>query len=58
MLNLVGNADVFVLGSTEYSFPGGIFQWARYRINGTGLNETEKIFSESLNKVRAFSRVP
>nr|XP_009943497.1 PREDICTED: dynactin-associated protein [Opisthocomus hoazin] len=37
-------------GSAEYPFPGGIFQWARYRINGTGLNETEKIFSESLNK--------
>ncbi|XP_068782591.1 oxalate decarboxylase OxdC-like [Struthio camelus] len=37
-------------GSAEYPFPGGIFQWARYRINGTGLNKTEKIFSESLNK--------
>ncbi|XP_010581384.1 PREDICTED: dynactin-associated protein [Haliaeetus leucocephalus] len=37
-------------GSAKYPFPGGIFQWARYRINGTGLNETEKIFSESLNK--------
>ncbi|XP_064902866.1 uncharacterized protein LOC135575285 [Columba livia] len=37
-------------GSAEYPFPGGIFQWARYRINGTGLNETERIFSESLNK--------
>ncbi|NXO03181.1 LEGB2 protein, partial [Rhinopomastus cyanomelas] len=37
-------------GSREFPFPGGVFQWARYRINGTGLNETEKIFSESLNK--------
>ncbi|XP_014795285.1 PREDICTED: dynactin-associated protein [Calidris pugnax] len=37
-------------GSAEYPFPGGVFQWARYRINGTGLNEKEKIFSESLNK--------
>uniref|UniRef100_A0A8B9CW70 Cupin type-1 domain-containing protein n=1 Tax=Anser brachyrhynchus TaxID=132585 RepID=A0A8B9CW70_9AVES len=37
-------------GSREYHFPGGIFQWARYRRNSTGLNETEKIFSESLNK--------
>ncbi|NWI11178.1 LEGB6 protein, partial [Crypturellus soui] len=37
-------------GSAQYPFPGGVFQWARYRINGTGLNETEKIFSESLNK--------
>ncbi|NWW81261.1 OXDC decarboxylase, partial [Climacteris rufus] len=37
-------------GSAEYPFPGGIFQWARYRKNGTGLNENQKIFSESLNK--------
>lgn len=58
VLNMVGNADVFVLGSAEYPFPGGIFQWARYRINGTGLNETERIFSESLNKVRASNQVP
>ncbi|KAM6230507.1 dynactin-associated protein [Porphyrio hochstetteri] len=37
-------------GSAKFPFPGGLFQWARYRINGTGLNETERIFSESLNK--------
>ncbi|NXY91593.1 GL25 protein, partial [Alcedo cyanopectus] len=37
-------------GSAEHPFPGGVFQWARYRRNGTGLNETERIFSESLNK--------
>ncbi|NXP45825.1 GL25 protein, partial [Heliornis fulica] len=37
-------------GSAQHPFPGGVFQWARYRTNGTGLNETEKIFSESLNK--------
>ncbi|XP_030322689.1 uncharacterized protein LOC103536736 [Calypte anna] len=37
-------------GSAEFPFPGGIFQWARYRRNGTGLSQTEKIFSESLNK--------
>ncbi|NWR64143.1 LEGB6 protein, partial [Bucorvus abyssinicus] len=37
-------------GSREYPFPGGAFQWARYRRNGTGLNDTEKIFSESLHK--------
>ncbi|XP_010011712.1 PREDICTED: uncharacterized protein LOC104404876, partial [Nestor notabilis] len=37
-------------GSAEHPFPGGLFQWARYRRDGAGLNETEKIFSESLNK--------
>ncbi|XP_071585851.1 LOW QUALITY PROTEIN: dynactin-associated protein [Heliangelus exortis] len=37
-------------GSEEFPFPGGIFQWARYRRNGTGLSQTERIFSESLNK--------
>ncbi|XP_072717136.1 dynactin-associated protein isoform X2 [Ciconia boyciana] len=48
--NLVWRYFYNLKGSAEYRFPGGIFQWARYRINGTGLNETEKIFSESLNK--------
>ncbi|XP_009321393.1 PREDICTED: dynactin-associated protein [Pygoscelis adeliae] len=48
--NLVWQYFYNLKGSAEYPFPGGIFQWARYRINGTGLNETEKIFSESLNK--------
>ncbi|XP_009074449.1 PREDICTED: uncharacterized protein LOC103803632, partial [Acanthisitta chloris] len=37
-------------GSMEYPFPGGIFQWARYRKNTTGLTENQKIFSESLHK--------
>ncbi|KAG8599166.1 hypothetical protein GDO81_002910 [Engystomops pustulosus] len=36
-------------GSKEFIFPGGIIQWARYRKNGAGLNETEKIYSESVN---------
>ncbi|CAN2391637.1 Cupin [Pristimantis euphronides] len=36
-------------GSREYVFPGGIIQWARYRKNDTGLNDTEKIYSESIN---------
>ncbi|KAM6391743.1 dynactin-associated protein [Rhynochetos jubatus] len=48
--NLVWQYFYDLKGSREYPFPGGIFQWARYRINGTGLNETEKIFSEALNK--------
>ncbi|XP_009986828.1 PREDICTED: uncharacterized protein LOC104380917, partial [Tauraco erythrolophus] len=48
--NLVWQYFYNLKGSAEYPFPGGIFQWARYRRNGTGLNETEKIFSESLNK--------
>ncbi|XP_042660631.1 uncharacterized protein LOC104357113 isoform X2 [Tyto alba] len=48
--NLVWQYFYNLKGSAEYPFPGGIFQWARYRKNGTGLNETEKIFSESLNK--------
>ncbi|XP_027650323.1 uncharacterized protein LOC106112826 isoform X2 [Falco peregrinus] len=48
--NLVWQYFYNLKGSAEYPFPGGIFQWARYRINNTGLNETEKIFSESLNK--------
>ncbi|NXF00034.1 LEGB protein, partial [Menura novaehollandiae] len=37
-------------GSTEFPFPGGVFQWARYRKNSTGLTENERIFSESLNQ--------
>ncbi|NXP09228.1 GL25 protein, partial [Thinocorus orbignyianus] len=48
--NLVWKFFYDLKGSTEYPFQGGVFQWARYRINGTGLNEKEKIFSESLNK--------
>ncbi|OCU02662.1 uncharacterized protein LOC108695867 [Xenopus laevis] len=37
-------------GSKEFIFPGGKMQWARYRKNGVGLNENEKIYSESLNQ--------
>ncbi|NXK48621.1 GL25 protein, partial [Chauna torquata] len=48
--NLVWQYFYNLKESTEHHFPGGIFQWARYRRNNTGLNETEKIFSESLNK--------
>ncbi|XP_053304183.1 uncharacterized protein LOC128465935 [Spea bombifrons] len=36
-------------GSREFVFPGGIIQWARYRRNGAGLNNNEKVYSESLN---------
>ncbi|MEE6457875.1 hypothetical protein FKM82_000078 [Ascaphus truei] len=36
-------------GSKEFLFPGGIIQWARYRKDGVGLNDNEKIYSESLN---------
>ncbi|KAM4052753.1 dynactin-associated protein [Anomaloglossus baeobatrachus] len=36
-------------GSREFVFPGGIIQWARYRKNGAGLNDTEKIYGESIN---------
>ncbi|XP_053556384.1 uncharacterized protein LOC128647659 [Bombina bombina] len=36
-------------GSKQFIFPGGIIQWARYRKNGVGLNDNEKIYSESLN---------
>lgn len=36
--------------SQEFPFPGGIFQWARFRKNGTGLTENEKIFSQSLHE--------
>ncbi|XP_068107425.1 uncharacterized protein [Hyperolius riggenbachi] len=36
-------------GSKEFKFPGGIIQWARYRKNGAGLNNNEKVYSESIN---------
>ncbi|XP_068958161.1 uncharacterized protein [Petaurus breviceps papuanus] len=42
-------------GSKEFRFPGGIIQWARYRKNGNGLSDNEKIFSESLNQVGIIS---
>ncbi|XP_069819257.1 dynactin-associated protein [Dendropsophus ebraccatus] len=35
--------------SRQYIFPGGIIQWARYRKNGVGLNDTEKVYSQSVN---------
>ncbi|XP_053887192.1 uncharacterized protein LOC128838790 isoform X3 [Malaclemys terrapin pileata] len=34
--------------STEFKLSGGVIQWARFRKNGVGLNDNEKIFSESL----------
>ncbi|XP_054035244.1 uncharacterized protein LOC128899641 [Dryobates pubescens] len=37
-------------GSAEDRFPGGLFQWARYRRNATGLTPTQRIFSDSLNQ--------
>ncbi|XP_078530946.1 oxalate decarboxylase OxdC-like [Lissotriton helveticus] len=37
-------------GSKEFLYSGGIIQWARYRKNGIGLNNNEKIFSDSLNQ--------
>ncbi|KAM4808369.1 dynactin-associated protein [Rhinophrynus dorsalis] len=37
-------------GSKEFVFPGGIIQWARYRKNGVGLNDNEKVYSESVNQ--------
>ncbi|XP_075070874.1 uncharacterized protein LOC142159881 [Mixophyes fleayi] len=36
-------------GSKEYVFPGGTIQWARYRKNGVGLSNNEKIYSEAVN---------
>ncbi|XP_008939960.1 PREDICTED: uncharacterized protein LOC103774319, partial [Merops nubicus] len=48
--NLVWQYFYNLKGSAEHPFPGGVFQWARYRRNSTGLNETEKIFSESLHR--------
>ncbi|KAM4754930.1 LOW QUALITY PROTEIN: uncharacterized protein ACIQIH_000005 [Cyanocitta cristata] len=37
-------------GSAEFPFRGGVFQWARFRENGTGLAERERIFSQSLHE--------
>ncbi|CAM5153500.1 unnamed protein product [Natator depressus] len=34
--------------STEFKLPEGVIQWARFRKNGVGLNDNEKIFSDSL----------
>ncbi|KAG6930419.1 oxalate decarboxylase OxdD [Chelydra serpentina] len=42
--------------STEFKLPGGVIQWARFRKNGAGLNDNEKIFSDSLQMVCIFSR--
>ncbi|XP_065607821.1 uncharacterized protein LOC136058371 [Cyrtonyx montezumae] len=37
-------------GSMEHPFPGGGFQWARYRANESVLSETERIYSRSIHK--------
>ncbi|XP_069737106.1 uncharacterized protein [Phaenicophaeus curvirostris] len=37
-------------GSATFPFPGGSFQWARYRRDPSGLSGLEKIFSQSLNQ--------
>ncbi|XP_069735819.1 oxalate decarboxylase OxdD-like isoform X1 [Phaenicophaeus curvirostris] len=37
-------------GSATFPFPGGSFQWARYRRDPSGLSALEKIFSQSLNQ--------
>ncbi|NXG43447.1 LEGB protein, partial [Psilopogon haemacephalus] len=37
-------------GSTEDPFPGGVFQWARFRLNTTSLSPTQQIFSDSLHQ--------
>ncbi|XP_051630274.1 uncharacterized protein LOC127464143 isoform X1 [Manacus candei] len=37
-------------GSQEFPFPGGTFRWARYRRDGAGLTDNQKIFSESLHQ--------
>ncbi|XP_063245338.1 uncharacterized protein LOC134546453 [Prinia subflava] len=36
--------------SPEFPFPGGVFQWARFRKNGTGLTPNQQIYSQSLNQ--------
>ncbi|XP_062984870.1 uncharacterized protein LOC134400468 [Elgaria multicarinata webbii] len=36
-------------GSTEFRFPGGIMQWARYVKGGRGLKPNERIYSEFLH---------
>ncbi|NXV05147.1 GL25 protein, partial [Cettia cetti] len=36
--------------SAEFPFPGGIFQWARFRKNGTGLTENQQIYSRSISE--------
>ncbi|XP_066473908.1 dynactin-associated protein [Tiliqua scincoides] len=36
-------------GSSEFNFPGGIIQWARYVKNGTGLKPNERIYSNFLH---------
>ncbi|XP_064414064.1 oxalate decarboxylase OxdC-like [Latimeria chalumnae] len=34
--------------SRQFNLPGGAIQWARYRKDGTGLTENEKVYSDSL----------
>ncbi|XP_077138476.1 dynactin-associated protein [Ranitomeya variabilis] len=36
-------------GSRNYLYPGGAIQWSRYRKNGVGLSDNEKVYSESIN---------
>ncbi|KAM4707190.1 uncharacterized protein O3C94_004194 [Discoglossus pictus] len=47
--SLVWNYFYDLKGSKEFIFPGGIIQWARYRKDGVGLNDNEKVYSESVN---------
>ncbi|NP_001358762.1 uncharacterized LOC103185496 [Callorhinchus milii] len=37
-------------GSTQFVYPGGIIQWARYRSSPTNLTENEKIYGESVHE--------
>ncbi|XP_060616774.2 dynactin-associated protein [Anolis sagrei] len=47
--NLVWRYFFDLKGSTEFRFPGGIIQWARYVKDGKGLKPNEKIYSEFLH---------
>ncbi|NWH70945.1 GL25 protein, partial [Piaya cayana] len=48
--NLVWRFFYDLQGSATFPFQGGSFQWARYRRDPSGLNDLEKIFSQSLNQ--------
>uniref|UniRef100_A0A803TL29 Cupin type-1 domain-containing protein n=1 Tax=Anolis carolinensis TaxID=28377 RepID=A0A803TL29_ANOCA len=47
--NLVWRYFFDLKGSTEFRFPGGIIQWARYVKDGKGLKPNERIYSEFLH---------
>ncbi|KAH0627836.1 hypothetical protein JD844_008321 [Phrynosoma platyrhinos] len=47
--NLVWRYFFDLKGSTEFRFPGGIIQWARYVKDGKGLKPNETIYSEFLH---------